>query len=164
VAHWIEVLPFFQHAPVIDGRHQESLLRGSRRNHPFSIRTEHARTTIGQDVRARIGNHLSPRGAGADILAAHQSRDRQDIRPRLQSDEAGDVAGIAASARPDCDVQIIALCIQSCAREGHPVFPAIQSARMKSAKPVRSQSRAPGAFRRSASAFGAPSRFAIADR
>lgn len=43
-----------------------------------------------------------------------------------KSDEAGDVAGIAASARPDCDVQIFALCIQSCARERRPVFPAIQ--------------------------------------
>ena len=28
----------------------------------------HARTAVGQDVRARIRNHLSPRRDGADIL------------------------------------------------------------------------------------------------
>ena len=59
------------------------------------------------------GNIPSPSGNGGSCIAGH---------------EAGDIAGVIVVAGPDRDVQVFALGVGGGAGQGHPVFPAVESA------------------------------------
>src|ERR1035437_3542016 len=139
MAGWIEVLSFFENAPVIECRHEQLFHWPGGRHQPLSVRPGNTRPTAGQYFRARRSDHLAPSRRSPEVFTAHQSRNRRNIRPGLQRDIARDVPSVVNPTRPHGDMQILALRIEGRSWQWHPILPAIQDANAKRAQRMRSQ-------------------------
>ncbi len=139
VAGDVEVLAFTSDAGVVELGDDEGFAVDDRFDEEGTVGSGDGGAAVGEEG-CTVGEDLvAGEGAGGQVLGAHEAGDGDDVAAGLAGDEAGEVAGVVEAAGPDGDVEVLALGVESGAREGHPVLVAVEAAYLEGAEVVHAE-------------------------
>lgn len=128
MADGVEVLPLFKDSLEVEVGEDQLFASDDRFDDPLAVRARDAGAAVVEDVLAG-GTHAIAFGqVGGEVFRADDVAGGEDVAAHFLGDEGRDLAGESFAAGPEHDVQVFTGGVEGGAREGHPVFPAVERA------------------------------------